>query len=535
MTPSGGSENGQGRCATCSAPLAGDQRYCLGCGARRGPLPAAVATQLAALLRRERGKEEEVGGEPEPAGIVAWMPTPRAAATAVMFMLALGVVLGSVTSHVAQSAGLQSILLQVPAPEPPPVASVEEPEEALPEEAPAEAPAVEAQPSSTLVPPAGGDPGEKAPSEEFFPEETGLPEVKHVFVVVLGENSFEEAFGETSTAPYLAETLPAQGELLSNYYAVAQGGLANQVALLSGQGPTAETTANCPNYVDIAPGTISAEGQVEGSGCIYPAATESLPTQLAATGMEWKAYVEDIGNAPGEPSSCRHPAPGTPDLKQAPVPGDAYVTWRNPFVYFRAIVDGPECAERNVGLDRLAPDLQSATTTPTLSYIVPNACHDGGPTPCEPGLAAGPAETESFLREAIPQIVASPAYEEGGLIAIVSTQAQQGGEAPDTSACCVYPAYPNIPPPPLVETIAGPTKQTGGGGRVGLLLLSPFVKPGSVNEGYFNHFTLLLTIEELLGLGKLGYANEVALTAFDESVFNAEPEADAEAFRVRSR
>jgi hypothetical protein len=40
-----------------------------------------------------------------------------------------------------------------------------------------------------------------------------------------------------------------------------------------------------------------------------------------------------------------------------------------------------------------------------------------------------------------------------------------------------------------------------------MLLISPFVKPGTVNEtGYFNHFTLLLTIEELFELEKLGYA-----------------------------
>ena len=41
-------------------------------------------------------------------------------------------------------------------------------------------------------------------------------------------------------------------------------------------------------------------------------------------------------------------------------------------------------------------------------------------------------------------------------------------------------------------------KASGGGGKVGMLLLSPFVAPGSVNEtGYYNHFSLLLSIEEL--------------------------------------
>ena len=40
-----------------------------------------------------------------------------------------------------------------------------------------------------------------------------------------------------------------------------------------------------------------------------------------------------------------------------------------------------------------------------------------------------------------------------------------------------------------------------------MLLLSPFVEPGSVNEtGYYNHFSLLLSIEELFGLTPIGYA-----------------------------
>jgi len=64
-------------------------------------------------------------------------------------------------------------------------------------------------------------------------------------------------------------------------------------------------------------------------------------------------------------------------------------------------------------------------------------------------------------------------------------------------------------------------KPTGGGGRVGLLLISPFVEPGTTSETYFNHFSLLATIEELFNLEKIGYAAEPAITGFDESIFNA--------------
>src|SRR5262249_15129651 len=121
------------------------------------------------------------------------------------------------------------------------------PEEPLPEEPlPLPEEAIE-EPEEELVP--------------FNPEETEeeeLPEVKHLFVIMLGENGYEETFGEASQAPYLAKTLPEQGELLTNYYAVSAGKLANQAALLSGQGPTEELVAECPSEtpVDITPGTV---------------------------------------------------------------------------------------------------------------------------------------------------------------------------------------------------------------------------------------------------------------------------------------
>lgn len=103
---------------------------------------------------------------------------------------------------------------------------------------------------------------------------------------------------------------------------------------------------------------------------------------------------------------------------------------------------------------------------------------------------------------------------------ITSAEARQGGEDPDTRGCCVVPAYPNLTPAPQ-EPVTGPVRETGGGGQVGMLLISPLVAPGSTNETYFNHFSLLATIEELFGLERIGYAAEPAIVGFDESVFKA--------------
>ncbi len=533
-------------CADCGAALSATQRYCLGCGARRGPLPPLIAKRIDALRKGGRPRPgATVAGslpvtpidpavareenEDEEAGYWRFMPSPQVAAVAVMALLAAGVVLGSVTSPFAQSAGFPPIILEM---------GGGGASESAPEATAAPAPVVEspALASSAEEPPAApsetpeAEPESSAPAQlpPELPEEETLPEVKHVFLIVLGENGYEEAFGEGSSAPYLAKTLTAQGELLSNYYAVAQGALANEIALVSGQGPTPQTAANCPEFAEVAPATVGAEEQVEGSGCVYPAEAQTLPGQLESAKKAWVAYVEDIGSSGGEaPATCRHPALGGPDANQAPLPGDAYETWRNPFVYFHSLLDSPACAEHDVGLDRLATDLEQAKSTPSLAYIVPNACHDGGEEPCEPGAPAGLAAAEPFLQTVVPEIEASPAYKEGGLIAITSAEAPQAGPNADPSACCATPEYPNLAAEPAPATTApatGPVKPSGGGGRVGMLLISPFVKAGSVNEsGYYNHFSLLRSVEELFELPPLGYAANEALGAFDSTVYTAEP------------
>jgi phosphatidylinositol-3-phosphatase len=502
-------------CSECGAARAPDQRYCLKCGARLGALPAAIAFQIERLRTFATGRIPIVrGGATEgqprkdakkgkgwPYERSAFMPSPRAAAAAVIAMLALGVALGSATNELAQSAGLTTILFQEPSPpeeEAAPETAAAEPEEEPLEEEPEAVPAASSSVPVEVPRVEEPLPGEPEPEIPVIEEEvpTGLPEVKHVFLIVLGENGYEETFGEKAQSQYLGKELPAQGEVLENYFAVTTGELANEIAMVSGQGPTPETAANCATYTDVTPGTESTEGQVEGNGCVYSSATETLPAQLAEKGLTWRAYVEE-----GEASEAASPSES----------GGCYVTWRNPFAYFHSIVDAGECGEADPGLARLAEDLTlKPEKFPTLAYVSP-----APPTP------ENPAASEEALKAIVPSIESSFAYKDGGLIVIASAQAPQEGEDADSSACCIAPAYPNLPAPANEEPATGPVRQTGGGGRVGAVLISPFIEAGTTSETYFNHFSLLATIEELFGLGKIGYAAEPAIAGFDESIFNA--------------
>jgi hypothetical protein len=484
-------------------------------------LPAVVADRIGVLKERGRRGESGANGKPlapadapaeakgdgpEKGGPWSFMPSPQVAAIAVMALLAAGVVLGSVTNPLAQGAGAASIILEEMGGAESVQSEPHEPAAAVSNDV-AEVPTFTASPEVPLaVPPeAPSEPEASPPPAQLppeLPEEEALPEIKHVFLIVLDGHGYDEAFGEESTAPYLAKTLAGEGKLLSNYYAVTQGGLANEIALLSGQGPTPQTVQNCPESTTVAPGTVSVEGQVEGDGCVYPAETKTLPGQLAEAKLTWKAYVEP------EPVAA----------------------WRKPFAYFAALGEDPEAARHEGGLDQLATDLKDPKDTPSFSYIVPDACDDGSETPCAPEQAAGLTAAQGFLEAVVPEITASPAYQsEGGLIAITFDQAPQTVPEPDTSSCCATPEYPNLPVPPVPASAeppaTGPIKPTGGGGRVGMLLISPYLAPGTVEEGaYYNHFSFLRSVEELFGLEPLGYAAEPALSGFEPSLFDASPE-----------
>jgi hypothetical protein len=58
-----------------------------------------------------------------------------------------------------------------------------------------------------------------------------------------------------------------------------------------------------------------------------------------------------------------------------------------------------------------------------------------------------------------------------------------------------------------------------GGGRVGAVLLSPFIKPGTVTTADYNHYSMLRTIEDIFGLSHLGDAAMPQVKPFGADIF----------------
>lgn len=329
------------------------------------------------------------------------------------------------------------------------------------------------------------------------------PQIRHVFTIMLENHSFDQAFGPNSPAPYLSRQLTAQGALLTNYYAVAHYSLPNYIALISGQAPNAATQWDCATYVDFTPPSpvqLDGNGQAVGQGCVYPAQVQTIADQLTAARFTWRAYMEDM------PAPCRYPVLNGPDPTQHSTASSAYAVHHNPFLFFHSIIDQGSCATNDVPLTQLPADLQAYATTPNYVFISPNLCHDAHDAPCLDGEPGGLVSVDSFLQQWVPKITASPAFQTDGMLLILFDEADSG----DTSACCNEIPGPDAP----LAGLAGP-----GGGRVGAVVLSKFVRPGAVVNTAYNHYSALRTVEDLFGLSHLGFAAQAGQASFGADVF----------------
>jgi hypothetical protein len=199
----------------------------------------------------------------------------------------------------------------------------------------------------------------------------------------------------------------------------------------------------------------------------FDARTQTLAGQLTGLGRTWKAYVEGAadGLRPGDDPCARPP-------EQAP---------RNPFLLFTSITSDPACGQSMATLDTLVADAADPDSAPTFSYVLPGPAHDG---------STSLADADAWLKTVMPSLLASKAYNDAGLVIITF----------DTGA---------------------PDDAEAGGGRVGALLLSPFVKAGATIEAPYDPFALLASIDHLFAVDPLGYAAQTKLKPFGPDVFAA--------------
>jgi hypothetical protein len=339
---------------------------------------------------------------------------------------------------------------------------------------------------------------------------SSIPPIRHVFTIVLENKNFADTFGAESAAPYLAKRLTKKGQLLEQYFGTGHFSLGNYITMISGQAENPATQSDCQTFSEMTPGTIGPDGQALGSGCVFPAAAKTVVDQLKGKKLRWRSYSEDMGNDPArEARRCGAPPLGQRDPTQSATAKDQYAARHNPFVYFHSVLDDKaRCRSHVVALDKLGPDLRKLRTTRHYTFITPDLCSDGHDDECaNPKQKGGYAGIDQFLRKWVPRILHSRGYRKNGLLVITFDESESGADS-----CCFTPTGPNTP----AQGIYG-----AGGGRTGTLLLSPWIKPGSQNPTPYNHYSLLRSVEDIFGVGHLGYAARDEVEPFGRDVFQS--------------
>lgn len=202
-----------------------------------------------------------------------------------------------------------------------------------------------------------------------------------------------------------------------------------------------------PNYLWLEAGTnfgILADGP--SVAIDEQTTTQHLVSLLEAAGFSWKQYS------------------GTTDGMTCPLTSQ----WHTPFVFFSDVTNNLDphsqnCISHIRPIAELDTDL-AAGATPNYSFITPDDCHNMH-TSCtsDDQILTG----DTWLSQEVPKILASPGYKNGVLF-ILFDEADKGD------------------------------------GPIPMLVLSPFGKTGGyTNNTYYEHGSMLRTVEEIFGLSPL--------------------------------
>jgi hypothetical protein len=205
----------------------------------------------------------------------------------------------------------------------------------------------------------------------------------------------------------------------------------------------------------------------------YAEAHPSLPNYIAMTSGQTQGITDDSGpgSHPLQSSNIFQRASDWRALEES-MPSNCslsdagnYAVRHNPAAYFVGLRSA--CATRDVPLGAV-PDLSARFT-----FITPNLCHDMHASSCASNTADEVRQGDMWLSSFLASILDSPQYRSGTTAVFVTWDEDDGSAAQ------------HIP----------------------TLVLAPSVPPGTTASARFDHYSLLRTTEELIGLnGFLGTA-----------------------------
>lgn len=271
---------------------------------------------------------------------------------------------------------------------------------------------------------------------------------KHVIVIFMENNSYNTIYG-SSSAPYINGLTRSCG-LATNYHNISHPSLPNYMAASTGA-----SYAQLAPFVSDAP--PSAENQWTGNNIFY---------QLNVKHRRWRSYAESM------PSACDKANAGL------------YAPRHNPAVYD---TDLTNCKTNDIPLgttsnSQLLRDFAKSTTAPAFSWITPNLCDDmHGASGCPTNLIA---TGDNWLKKWLPKITATPAYKAGQTAIFLTWDEGSAGTS-----------YENCT-----------TNSSDESCHVVMIVIAPSVARGKRVATSFNHYSMLKSSEQLLGLPQIGQA-----------------------------
>lgn len=310
---------------------------------------------------------------------------------------------------------------------------------------------------------------------------TALPYFKHVFVIMLENHSYQDAFYEHDM-PYLQYLARTYG-LPTEMYGITNPTVPNRVGILSGRGRTI--------------GDNVKEGQLPYT---------NLVDQLEAHHLSWGAYYQHT-----ETSTDAHPVYNFSD---------------STFNLFKDIYDNPQ---REAHL-KTFPDLAQALKTgnvPNFVWVGPNFITNshgtGNPGPYQYTYqGAGPGGSssndtrleelaDSFLATWVPRIIHSRAWRSGpSALFITEDETSYDASMPQIGEWASNLGTTGSPIVPKGTILGGNSAfpfpgGLNGGGRIPAIVITNTARH-VVSAEPFNQFSILKTIESAWHLGYLGQA-----------------------------
>ncbi len=282
---------------------------------------------------------------------------------------------------------------------------------------------------------------------------SGVPLVEHVFVVVL-ENMSLNTFGE-GTTPNL-DALRAANAIATDYHGASHPSLPNYIAMTSGdtQGIACDCNASAGTACTSACSVVSHD-------CTCTRDVKNLADQIEGAHLGWKAYGEGMGA----------PCNLTDDANTK------YAVRHVPFLYYEGIQKNADRCKSHI-VDLAPGGLALGADAPAFQFVAPNLTHDGHDPQVPGSHATNLANIDAFIGPFVQTITGSQAFEKGGLLVIVYDEDDNSG-------------FPTADDP------------------IPLLVVSPYAKKKFESKAKADHYSLLATIEDALGLGgRLGQAGK---------------------------